>query len=53
MLVQVSKLYTPFIFEFFQNKYQRSTSACAEALDGQYEYMVKIGYPFEQPIFQE
>jgi zinc finger SWIM domain-containing protein 3 len=53
MLVQVSKLYTPIIFEFFQKEYQRSMAACAEALDGQYEYMVKIGYPFEQPIFQE
>ncbi|XP_047063565.1 protein FAR1-RELATED SEQUENCE 5-like isoform X2 [Lolium rigidum] len=53
MLVQVSKLYTPVIFEFFQKEYKRSLAACAEALDEPTKYMVKIGYPFEQPRFQE
>jgi hypothetical protein len=38
---------------FFQKEYERSLSACAEALDEPTEYMVKIGYPFEQPRFQE
>ena len=53
MLMQVGPLYTPAIFDFLQKEYQRSISACAEALDGQYKYMVKIGYPFEHPIFEE
>ena len=53
MLVQVSKHYTPVIFDFFQKEYQRAMAACAEALEEQSEYIVKIGYPFEQPIFQE
>ena len=40
MLLQVSKLYTPIIFEAFQGEYERSLAACTKALDGTNEYLV-------------
>jgi hypothetical protein len=43
ILVQASKLYTPIIFEAFQAEYERSTAACAKALDGENAYLVAIG----------
>jgi zinc finger SWIM domain-containing protein 3 len=42
MLLQVSKLYTPVIFEAFQGKYERSMAACTLALEGNNEYFVSI-----------
>jgi zinc finger SWIM domain-containing protein 3 len=43
MLLQVSKLYTPVIFEAFQGEYERSMAACTTALEGNNEYLVSIG----------
>jgi zinc finger SWIM domain-containing protein 3 len=43
MVQQVSKLYTPAIFEAFQAEYGRSMAACADKLPADHEYMVKIG----------
>jgi hypothetical protein len=40
MLLQASKLYTPIIFEAFQEEYERSLAACTKALDGTHEYLV-------------
>jgi hypothetical protein len=40
MLVQVSKLYTPLIFEAFQVHYERSVGACARSLHGKNEYLI-------------
>jgi hypothetical protein len=51
MLVQVSKLYTPLIFEAFQLQYERSVAACARPLDGENEYLVTIGN--EDLIFEK
>jgi hypothetical protein len=51
MLVQVSKLYTPLIFEAFQLQYERSVVACARPLDGENEYLVTIGN--EDLIFEK
>jgi zinc finger SWIM domain-containing protein 3 len=43
MLIQVSKLYTPPIFEAFQGEYKRSMVACATTLEYTNEYLVIIG----------
>jgi hypothetical protein len=42
MLVQVSKLYTPLIFEAFQVHYEQSVGACARSLDGKNEYLIAV-----------
>jgi zinc finger SWIM domain-containing protein 3 len=42
MLLQVSKLYTPVIFEAFQGEHDRSMAACTTALEGNNEYLVSI-----------
>ena len=42
MLLQLSKLYTPIIFEAFQGEYERSMAACTTALEGNSEYLVSI-----------
>jgi hypothetical protein len=42
-LVHASKLYTPIIFEAFPAEYERSTAACARAMDGDNEYLVAVG----------
>ena len=43
MLLIVSKLYTPAIFEAFQGEYERSMAACTTALEGNNEYLVLTG----------
>jgi hypothetical protein len=40
MLLQASKLYTPIIFETFQEEYERSLAVCTKALNGTHEYLV-------------
>jgi zinc finger SWIM domain-containing protein 3 len=42
MLLQTSKLYTPKIFEAFQDEYERSMAACTRALDGDNTYAVAV-----------
>jgi zinc finger SWIM domain-containing protein 3 len=42
MLLQVSKMYTPVIFEAFQGEHERSMAACTTALEGNNEYLVSI-----------
>ncbi len=43
MLLQVSQLYTPCIFEAFQSEYERSMAAYARATNKTNEYIVGIG----------
>ena len=43
ILIQASKLYTPHIFEAFQDEYERSMVACTTTLECVNEYLVKIG----------
>jgi hypothetical protein len=42
MLLQVSKLYTPIIFETFQSEYERSIASHTKVLDENNEYLVAI-----------
>lgn len=42
MLLQASKLYTPHIFEAFQEEYERSMAAYTKALDDGSAYIVGI-----------
>jgi zinc finger SWIM domain-containing protein 3 len=55
MVQQVSKLYTPAIFEAFQDEYGRSMAACVDKLPADNEYMVKIGRLVDEKfsIFEE
>ncbi|CAO2047242.1 unnamed protein product [Urochloa humidicola] len=43
MLVQVSQVYTPVIFEAFQSEYERSMAACARVLEEDNKYAIAIG----------
>lgn len=52
MLLQVSKLYTPIIFEAFQSEYERSIASRIEVL-GNNEYLVAIASLDQELIFED
>jgi hypothetical protein len=52
ILVQASKIYTPCIFEHFQNEYERSMAAYIKSVEHG-EFIVAIGGPSEGLILEE
>jgi hypothetical protein len=52
ILVQASKIYTPCIFEDFQNEYERSMTAYIKSVELD-EFIVAIGGPSECLILEE
>jgi zinc finger SWIM domain-containing protein 3 len=53
MLLEASKLYTPIIFEVFQDEYERSMRACSRLLDEPNKYRVTIENLDQKPTFEE
>jgi zinc finger SWIM domain-containing protein 3 len=53
MLLEASKLYTPIIFEVFQDEYERSMRACSRLLDEPNKYRVTIENLDKKPTFEE
>lgn len=52
ILVQASKIYTPCIFEYFQNEYERSMAAYIKSSEHN-EFIVAIEAPGEASTFEE
>lgn len=52
ILVQASKIYTPCIFEYFQNEYERSMAAYIKSSEHN-EFIVAIEAPSEGSTFEE
>ena len=50
MLLQASKLYTPIVFEAFQDEYERSLAAYTKALDENNAYLVDCTYQEEYKV---
>jgi hypothetical protein len=53
MLLEASKLYTPIIFEVFQDEYERSMRAGTRVLDGTNKYLVTINSLDQNSRFEE